>query len=95
MCKEEVDHLAAGFCCRSEMLPVNYLGFPLGGNHHKNTFWELLINKLRAKLDMWRCLLLSKSEKVTLGQSVLNSLHIYYYSLTGSKEYHKFYGENH
>lgn len=55
--------------CRPESLPINYLGFPLGGNHHRKSFLESLLDKLRARLDVWRCLL-SKGGRVTLAQSI-------------------------
>lgn len=43
--------------------------------------WDLIVDKFNAKLDRWRSLLLLKERRLTLAQSVLNSLPVYYFSL--------------
>lgn len=50
--KEEVDNWAAKFHSQDGIFPINYLCFLRDGNHHKRVFWEPLIDKLRAKLDV-------------------------------------------
>lgn len=77
----EVADWAKKFGCQAESLPVNYLGFPLGGNHHRKSFWDPLLERFRRKLDNWRKFPISKGGRVTLVQSVLNSLPLYHFSL--------------
>lgn len=73
--------MAQSLDCMVESLPVNYLGFLLGGNQHSISFQEPLIDKFRARLDKWRGLLLWKGGRLTLAQLVLNGLPIYFFFL--------------
>lgn len=79
--EDEVADWARELNCHHDSLPINYLGFPLGRNHHCKGFWDPLIDRLRAKLDDSRCLFLSKGSMVKLAQFVLNSMPIYWFSL--------------
>lgn len=53
----------------------------LGGNHHRQYFWNPIIDNLKAKLEGWKSLSLSKGGRITLAQSVLNSKLLYQFSL--------------
>ena len=61
--------------------PIKYLGLPLGGNPRKIAFWELVVNKVAKRLVSWKKAFLSRGGRLTLIQSVLSSLPIYYLSV--------------
>lgn len=54
---------------------------PLGGNPRKFDFWEPVISKVAKRLDGWKKAFLSRGGRLTLIQSVLSSIPIYYLSL--------------
>ena len=61
--------------------PIKYLGLPLGGNPRKIDFWESMVNKVAKRLTGWKKAFLSRGRRLTLIQSMLSSLPIYYLSL--------------
>ena len=61
--------------------PLSYLGMPLGDNPKRVGFWNPIIEKITKRLEGWLKGCLSKRDKLTLIQSVLESLPIYYLSL--------------
>lgn len=77
----EIAFWACCFGCKVESFPCNYLGFPLGGNHRASNFWDPLVEKTHKCLKKWRSLLLSKGGRLTLAQSVLDSIPLYYFSI--------------
>lgn len=58
-----------------------HLGLLLGGYPEKVAFWQPMIDKVRKKLDKWRCFNLSRGGGATLCKSVLSNLPTYYMSL--------------
>ena len=67
--------------CMVDTLPFNYLGFSIGGASNRKEAWNSLEERFRYKIDRWRNVSLSKGGKLTLTQSVLNSLPCYLFSL--------------
>ena len=67
--------------CSVDSLPFNYLGFSIGGGHNRKEMWNTLEERFRYKIDRWRNVSLSKGGRLTLVQSVLNSLPCYFFSL--------------
>ena len=67
--------------CMVDTLPFNYLGFSIGGASDRKEAWNSLEERFRYKIDRWRNVSLSKGGKLTLTQSVLNSLPRYLFSL--------------
>ena len=67
--------------CSVDSLPFNYLGFSIGGGHNRKEMWNTLEERFRYKIDRWRNVSLSKGGRLTLVQSVLNSLHCYFFPL--------------
>jgi len=61
--------------------PFNYLGLEVGGNPRKKKFWEPVINKLKARLNVWKGRILSMAGRICLIKSVLTSTLLYYLSL--------------
>ncbi|KAL4291932.1 hypothetical protein GQ457_14G000190 [Hibiscus cannabinus] len=63
------------------MLLFTYLDLPLGINPRSQTMWDVVIARFRKKLAMWKKASLSFAVRVTLVNSVLSSLPIYYMGL--------------
>lgn len=47
----ETTNWANFFGCQADSLPINYLGFPLGGNYHRKACWDPLLERFKRKLD--------------------------------------------
>ena len=60
--------------CSVDSLPFKYLGFSIGGGRNRKEMWNTLEERFRYKIDRWRNVSLSKGGRLTLVQSVLNSL---------------------
>nr|XP_025611773.1 uncharacterized protein LOC112705129 [Arachis hypogaea] len=81
-CEQEwVEHVCGLLECKQAVLPVRYLGIPLGANLRLVKTWKPIIDKVEAKLSLWKAKILNKAGKLVLIKSVLNSLPIYYLSL--------------
>ena len=76
-----VTSLAESVGCEVGQWPTFYLGMPLGRNLCCRTFWEPVISKVAKRLDSWKWAFLSKRERLTLIESVLSSIPIYFLSL--------------
>lgn len=81
MTEEESMHLASILKCKTQSLPIKYLGLPLGVSPRLKSSWKPVIDKFKQKLSSWKNKFLSFGGRVTLIKSVLNSLPIYYLSL--------------
>lgn len=77
----DVEEMVQPLGCKVEELPINYLGFLLGGNQCSMAFLEPLIDKFKTKLVKWRGLLFSKGGRLILAQSILNGMMRYLFSL--------------
>ena len=58
-----------------------YLRLPLGGNPCSSLFWEPVVRKFWKRLDGWKRSFLSRGGTLSLIESVLSVLPIYYLSL--------------
>ena len=67
--------------CELGEWPIKYLGLPLGGNPRRNDLWDPVFTKVAKRLAGWKKALLSRGGRVTLIQSILTALPIYYLSL--------------
>ena len=76
-----IHNLATITGCEVGVWPISYLGLPLGGNPRKISFWDPVVNKVAKRLDGWKKAFLSRGGRLTLIQSVLSSLPIYFLSL--------------
>jgi len=54
-----------------------YLGLPIGGNSHRLSFWEPLLNRIKSRLSGWSSKHLSFGGRLILLKSVLSSLSVY------------------
>ena len=60
---------------------MKYLGLPLGAKFKDKTIWNLILEKMELRLAGWKCLYLSKGDRVTLIKSTLLNLPTYFLSL--------------
>uniref|UniRef100_A0A2N9ILC4 Reverse transcriptase domain-containing protein n=1 Tax=Fagus sylvatica TaxID=28930 RepID=A0A2N9ILC4_FAGSY len=67
--------------CRVGVLPMNYLGMPLGSSFKSHLIWNPIIEKMEKRLAGWKRLYLSKGGRLTLLKSTLSSLPTYFLSL--------------
>ena len=66
--------------CRIFSLPFTYLGIPIEANPRRGELWDLVIRKCERKLARWKQRHLSFGRRVTLIQSTLSSIPIYFFS---------------
>ena len=74
--KEAADY----FNCSIMTLPFIYLGIPIGANPRHNELWDPVVRKCERKLSTWKQRYLSFGGRVTLIQSTLSSIPIYFLS---------------
>lgn len=63
------------------LLPVDYLGVPLGGNSFKKAFWSSVIERCQKKLATWKAKYLSFGGRITLIRAALLNLPLYFLSI--------------
>ncbi|CAN0921774.1 Transposon TX1 uncharacterized 149 kDa protein [Linum grandiflorum] len=73
--------LASIFGCQIEDFPTTYLGLPLGDLGNKARVWDPVIYNLEKRLEGWKAKFLSLGARVTLLQSVLSNLPVYFMSM--------------
>jgi hypothetical protein len=77
----DVESLANIFGCRVAMLPIKYLGLPLGASYKSTSIWSSIVEKMERCLTGWKRLYLFKGGKLTLIKSTLSNFSMYYLSL--------------
>jgi hypothetical protein len=78
---ENLSSLADILSCRIGVLPMSYLGMPLGASYKAVGVWNPIIEKIERRLAGWQKLYLSKCGRLTLLKSTLASLPTYFMSL--------------
>ena len=78
---DNVEVLAAELGCGVGSLPSTYLGLPLGAPHRAMGVWDSIEERFRRRLATWKRQYISKGGRITLIQSTLSSLPIYFLSL--------------
>jgi len=73
-----IDYLATFFGCEISALRSTYLGLPLVASFKSKAVWDAFMEKFQKRLVGWKFKLLSKEGRITLSQSILWSLPIYY-----------------
>jgi len=63
--------------CKVGFIPFVYMGMPIGGTSRRLSFWEPLLNRIKAKLSGWSSKYLSFGGRLILLKSVLSSLPVY------------------
>ena len=76
-----LEDLAGILGCKTSILPMQYLGLPLGAKYKAKAIWNWILERLEHRLAGWKRLYLSKGGRVTLIKSTLSSLPTYFVSL--------------
>ncbi|GLT87928.1 hypothetical protein SLE2022_059790 [Rubroshorea leprosula] len=79
--EEWLDKMAWIMCCKKGNLPFKYLGIPIGGSCRKISFWKPLVEVFHKKLTTWKGRFLSLGGRITLINSVLSSLPVFWMSM--------------
>ncbi|GKV09903.1 hypothetical protein SLEP1_g21337 [Rubroshorea leprosula] len=80
--KEEwLEKMAWILCCKKGYLPFKYLGIPIGGRSGKLSFWKPVLEGVSRKLSTWKGRYLSLGGRITLINSVLSSLPVFWMSV--------------
>ena len=72
-----LEELASILSCKSGSLPTTYLGLPLGASFKYSGIWNGVTEKMEKRLAAWKMQYLSKGGRLTLIQSVLDSIPTY------------------
>ena len=73
--------LAEALNCQIQMLPIKYLGLPLGANPKLKATSKPAVDKIKFKLSSWKRRQLSIGGRIVLIKAILLSLPIYYMSI--------------
>jgi hypothetical protein len=78
---QNISDLADSLCCHIGVLPLSYLGMPLGASYKAVAIWNPILEKMERRLSSWQKLYLSKGGRLSLLKSTLSSLPTYFLSL--------------
>ena len=76
-----METLAPVLGCKIGSLPTSYLGLPLGAPYKSTKVWDVVEERFRKRLSLWKRQYLSKGGWLTLLKSTLSSLPTYFISL--------------
>ncbi|XP_055836405.1 uncharacterized protein LOC129905041 [Solanum dulcamara] len=71
-----LEELAGILSCKTGSLPTTYLGLPLGASFKSSGIWNGVIEKMEKRLATWKMQYLSMGGRLTLINSVLDSIPI-------------------
>ncbi|CAJ2667257.1 unnamed protein product [Trifolium pratense] len=66
--------------CEVESIPFRFLGIPVGANPRRKVTWNPIVEAMKKRLNTWSGRNLSFGGRVTLINSVLSSLPLYFFS---------------
>ena len=72
--------------CGQMGYPFKYLGLEVGGNPRKKTFWKPVLEKLKARLSVWKGRFLSLAGRTCVIKSVLTAIPLFYLSVYKAPE---------
>ena len=75
------DSWAVVFKSKKVVLPISYLGLPLGARPWTKAFWNLVVSRIEKRLAPWKRKFISKSGSLVLVKSVIGSIPIYFLSV--------------
>lgn len=79
-CMQHATFIEVFLYCRIGEVLFNFLGIPIGANLRLSSMCYLVIKKLRDRLSIWRSRQLSMDGRITIINSALASLPLYYFS---------------
>lgn len=68
-------------CCQVKKVPIVYLGFPLGVRTNDQNIWQGVLDRCANKLAPWKKQYLSFGGRLTLINSIIDSMPSYLMSL--------------
>lgn len=77
---EELRTTSQFLYCRLGEVPFKFLGIPVGANPRLSSTWRRMVKKIRDRLSTWMNRQLSMGGRITLVNSILASLPLYYLS---------------
>ncbi|KAI8543503.1 hypothetical protein RHMOL_Rhmol08G0223300 [Rhododendron molle] len=78
---QDVISLAQIMGCKTEALPIKYLGLPLGANPRRIKTWDPILEKMEKRLNVWRRRINSSGGRLTLINSSFSHLPTYFMSI--------------
>jgi hypothetical protein len=66
--------------CEVDSLPFRFLGIPVGSNPRRRATWSTIVESMKKRLCLWNGRNLSIGGRVTLINSVLSSIPLYFFS---------------
>jgi hypothetical protein len=66
--------------CRADFIPFKFLGIPVGANPRRQATWKPVVETMKSRLSSWSSRHLSYGGRITLINSVLSSLPLYFFS---------------
>ncbi|XP_028099863.1 uncharacterized protein LOC114299345 [Camellia sinensis] len=73
--------MAAVLGCKVSILPVSYLGLPLGASFKAKGVWDGVVERVQRRLASWKCQYLLKGGRLTMFKNVLSSIPTYFMSV--------------
>ncbi|GJY37411.1 RNA-directed DNA polymerase, eukaryota [Tanacetum coccineum] len=77
----EVNQRAQMIGCEASKTPFKYIGIMVGGQMNRLHSWDVVIDKVMARLSKWKAKTLSIGGRFTLTKLVLSTIPLYYFSL--------------
>ncbi|XP_026441443.1 uncharacterized protein LOC113340523 [Papaver somniferum] len=78
---DNIHSLAKILGCKTEKLPIKYLGMPIGAHIRNTSVWDYVIERMEIRLASWKKRFLNKDVRLVLIKDCFPSLPIYYLSL--------------
>ena len=76
-----IEELVELLGCKQSVLPLQYLGLPLGTTFKETAIWNPVLERVEKRLASWKRFYLSKGGKITLIKSTFTSIPTYFLSL--------------
>ena len=76
-----IEELVELLGCKQSVLPLQYLGLPLGTTFKETAIWNPVLERVEKRLASWKRFYLSKGCKITLIKSTFTSIPTYFLSL--------------
>lgn len=65
-----ISYLAKELGCKTESLPIKYLGLPIGACSRSTSIWESVLERMEMRLALWKKKFLNKAGRLALIKSI-------------------------